>query len=435
MALGGGVFLTQNKVLPGSYINFISASYASATLSDRGYVAIALELDFGVDDEVFEVTNSDFQKDSLKYFGYDYTHKKLKGLRDLFKNAKTVYVYRLNSGTKAKSDIAEAKYSGIAGNNITLGVFVNVDDNSKFDVNTYYNGDLVDTQCVGTAEELEENDFIKFKKGITLISCDEMIFSGGANKDSVTGVDYQKFLTKIENYSFNALGCLSLSPEIIDLFVEYTKRMRDEVGAKFQTVVYNSLADYEGVVSLKNKVTDSDEPENSLIYWVTGIIGGCEVNKSNTNRTYDGDFTIWTEYSQSELIKAIKKGEFVLHKVGDDVKVLEDINTFISITDTKSPDFSSNQTMRVLDQIAVDIATLFNNKYLGKVPNDSDGRLSLWNDIVKHHKTLESIRAIENFIAEEVIVAKGDTKKSVVVTDYVTPVNAMAQLYMTVIVE
>ncbi len=89
MALGGGVFLTQNKVLPGTYINFISASRASATLSDRGYVAMALELDWGIDDEVFTVTPEDLQKDSLMIFGYDYTSDKLKGLRDLFKNITT----------------------------------------------------------------------------------------------------------------------------------------------------------------------------------------------------------------------------------------------------------------------------------------------------------------------------------------------------------
>ena len=44
-------------------------------------------------------------------------------------------------------------------------------------------------------------------------------------------------------------------------------------------------------------------------------------------------------------------------------------------------------------------------------------------------------RAIENFSGENVTVEKGDTKKSVVVTDYVTPVNAMEQLYMTVYVQ
>ncbi len=434
MALGGGAFLTQNKILNGSYINFISSAYASATLSDRGYVAMALELDFGVDGEVFTVTNSEFQKDSLKYFGYDYTSEKLKGLRDLFKNCKEAYFYRLNSGEKAECDFAYAKYSGVGGNKISLSVMVNVDDSTKFDVYTYFDGNLVDSQLVSSFLELSNNDFVTFKKGATLVAVDVVELSGGTNKSSVTGVDYQNFLGKIESYAFNALGCLSTSKEIIDLYVEFTKRMRDEVGAKFQTVVYNTLADYEGVVSLKNKVLDEGELESSLIYWTTGVIGGCEVNKSNTNRVYDGSFTPFTDYTQNELIKGIKNGEFVLHKVSESVRVLDDINTFVSITDTKSPDFSSNQTMRVLDQIAMDIATLFNSKYLGKVPNDNDGRISLWNDIVKHHKTLESIRAIENFKAEEVIVTKGDRKKSVVVTDYVTPINAMAQLYMTVII-
>ncbi len=91
--------------------------------------------------------------------------------------------------------------------------------------------------------------------------------------------------------------------------------------------------------------------------------------------------------------------------------------------------------MRVLDQIANDIALLFAQKYLGKVPNDAAGRISLWNDIVKHHQELQTIRAIENFSPENVQVERGDTKKAVLVTDYVTPVNAMEQLYMTVYVE
>ena len=90
--------------------------------------------------------------------------------------------------------------------------------------------------------------------------------------------------------------------------------------------------------------------------------------------------------------------------------------------------------MRVCDQIANDIADIFNTRYLGVVPNDNAGRISLWNDIVKHHQQLMDIRAIENFSPEDVVVEQGDSKKAVVVTDLVTVVNAMAQLYMTVTV-
>lgn len=47
MALGGGTFLTQNKILPGAYINFISVAQASATLSDRGIATIPLDMNWG----------------------------------------------------------------------------------------------------------------------------------------------------------------------------------------------------------------------------------------------------------------------------------------------------------------------------------------------------------------------------------------------------
>ena len=96
--------------------------------------------------------------------------------------------------------------------------------------------------------------------------------------------------------------------------------------------------------------------------------------------------------------------------------------------------FRDNQTVRVTDQIANDIAVLFGTKYLGVVPNDASGRISLWSDIVKHHGQLQEIRAIEDFSDADVTVAQGDTKKSVVVTDAVTVVNAMGKLYMTVTV-
>ena len=81
-----------------------------------------------------------------------------------------------------------------------------------------------------------------------------------------------------------------------------------------------------------------------------------------------------------------------------------------------------------------DIAKLFNKSFVGKVNNDDDGRMALKDNIVDHHKELQRVRAIENFISDDVTVEKGKDKKSVLVTDKVTPVNAMEKLYMNVIV-
>ncbi|HBF0235974.1 TPA: phage tail sheath family protein [Clostridioides difficile] len=433
MALGGGTFVTQNKILPGSYINFISAKRATSSLSDRGIVAIPLELDWGIDEDVFQVTSDDFEKYSVKYFGYDYTHEKLKGLRDLFKNIRLGYFYKLNKGVKASCTIATAKYSGIRGNDLKVTVTTNIDDNAKFDVVTLLDNKKADTQIAKVITDLQDNDYITWKKDATLEASAGLVFTGGTNGEAVTGAEYQAFLDKIESYSFNALGCLATTTEIKSLFVEFTKRMRDKVGAKFQTVLYKkSDADYEGVVSVENKIKDIGLVESSLIYWAAGVIAGCDINKSNTNKKYDGEFDVDVNYTQIQLEEALKTGKFIFHKVGDEVHVLEDINTFVSFTDDKNDDFSSNQSVRVLDQIANDIATLFNEKYLGKVPNDKAGRISFWNDVVKHHKELENIRAIEDFKTDDVSVELGNDKKTVIVSDAVKVINAMSKLYMTV---
>ena len=434
MALGGGVFLTQNKKIPGTYINFISAARASTNISDRGYVAMPLTLDWGPDGEVFTVEVADFQKESLKIFGYDYTSDKLKGLRDLFKNIKTLYAYKLNKGTKASNTLATAKYSGIRGNSITVKVEANVDDESKFNVTTLFDGIEVDVQVVSAITGLVANDYVgEWKTSATLEASAGIPMTGGTNGE-VTGTDYQTFLDKIESYSFNTLGCLSTETSIKDLFVQFTKRLRDDMGIKFQTVLYNQKADYEGVINVKNAVTDLGELESAAVYWITGASAGCAVNKSNTNKKYDGDFIINVDYKQSQLEKAIEDGEFVFHKVGDEVHVLNDINSFTSFTKDKNEDFSMNQVVRVLDQIANDIAVLFNKQYIGKVQNNAAGRIAFWNDLVSYNKELERIQALENVKSDEIIVEKGNSKDSVVVTNPVTPVCAMSKLYMTVVV-
>ena len=52
MSMGGGTFTVQNKILPGSYINFVSTASA-ATLGERGKAALPLELDWGPENRVF----------------------------------------------------------------------------------------------------------------------------------------------------------------------------------------------------------------------------------------------------------------------------------------------------------------------------------------------------------------------------------------------
>lgn len=434
MALGGGSFISQNKVLPGAYINFVSAASASATLSDRGVVTMPLELDWGAEGEIFEVTVGDFQKNSTKYFGYPYTHDKMKGLRDLFKYAKTLYAYKLNSGgTKASCNFATAKYPGIRGNALKIVIQANVDDPSMFDCYTYMDNVAVDLQTVSAAANLVDNDYVTFKKDANLLVTASTPLTGGTT-GTVPGQAYQSYFDKIESYRFNTMGVVTTENTVKGLAASFVKRMRDDVGVKFQLVLYDyKSADYMGVISVKNEAIGSASKAD-LVYWVTGAQAGCAVNKSLQNKQYDGGYTMNVDFNQSELVKAIQAGEFTFHNVNGIPRVLDDINTKVSVSDTEGDVFKDNQTVRVIDQIGNDIAVLFANKYLGAVPNDATGRVSLWSDIVKHHKDLQSIRAIEDFEDSDVVVSPGDTKKAVAVQDAVTVVNAMSKLYMTTVI-
>ena len=344
--LGGGVFVTQNKVLPGSYINFVNATNASSNIGERGTVAIALPLGHAVG-TVIEITRPQFVKDSVELLGVEYASKEAAPLREIFCHATKVYVYDL-----------------------------------------------------------------------------------GENKTVTDAVN------ALEPYDFNVLCAYTSITSDVATYMATIKTWRDEMGKKCQLVVYNQTTpDYEGIINVVSTVADEDADAYALIAWVAGAEAGCAINASCTNMLYDGEFTVVTDKTQTQLEACITAGQFAFHNVYGEVRVLEDINSLKTTTEDKGEDFKSNQTIRVVDQIANDIAKLFNTKYLGKIPNNASGRVSLWGDIVAHHRQLEEIQAIENFDSSLVTVEQGKTKKSVVVNDCVTVVNCMAQLYMTVVIQ
>ena len=524
--LGGGKFQTQNKLLVGSYINFVSAKDASINISDRGYVAVALDLDWGADGMI-ELTTESFQKDAKKLLGYDYTHENMKPLREIFKNATVAYVYRLNgaNGVKASNAYATAKYAGVRGNDIGILVETNVDDDAKFDVYTLVDGVKVDKQIVAKYDELKSNDYVDFNKsGVTLTPKTQPEYlTGGANggagayasnayatakeagakgnqlyimitpsdgstkaqvsicfddggdggiyetftvdsvmslnttdNDYVTfhfteevstpiteyltgGADggnpnepHVAFLALAESYAFNTLVCNSNDATIIDLYIAYTKRMRDEVGVKFQTVVYDDEANYEGIINFATAVIDENVPAHYGVFWVAGASAGCEINKTNTNKKYDGEYKFELNATKTELEDAIKSGKFVFHRVGDETRVLVDINSLVEYDMEKGSDFSDNKTIRILDQIGNDVALEFNTNFLGKIPNDAAGRISFWNALDNCGKKLQNLRAIQEWDNTLLKISEGETKTSVVVDMVVNVVGTMEKLYMTV---
>lgn len=447
MALGGGYWLFQNKTLPGAYINFVSKNKAFAEIVDRGYATMALSLDWGETNKIVRVEQEEFQKDSLKIFGYNYAHEKMKGLRDLFINTKTLYLYRLNSdAVKAQSTVATATCGGKRGNDIAVAVAADINDASKFTVTTYLKTDgvvkKVDEQTgLSTPKDLVDNAFVTFNEMTNFTAQAATYLNGGTNGTQVQASDYQKYIELIEPFYFNVLGYAGTDQTIQNLFIAFAKRTRETTGQKFQVCLYNNTkANYEGVISLANKVNDKGAEPGAGVYWLTGAEASCPINRSLTNKVYDGEYDFNVQYKQYELEQFIKGGQIVFHNVADsasgnvkgNTRLLSDVNTFTEFSKERTKDFALNQVIRVLDNSAYDVARLFNNYYLGKTPNDKDGRIALWNDIVKLFEDYAKVRAIKKFESKDVqIPTEGDEKGSVVVNYEINPTVAMDKLYAT----
>ena len=440
---GGGKWLVQNKVLPGFYHRFLSANKDGIAISDRGNAAIGLELDWGPDDQIVTVENADFQKSTRKLFGYSYTDPQMWPLREIFLTATTLYYYRLNGGgEKATSKWGTAKYTGTRGNDLKVAMVAAVDETGKFDVETYLGTAKVDTQRAATMADLTDNDFVVWNKDAGTLTADAgTVFSGGTN-GTTSGDAHQAFLDKAERVAFHTLGCNSNDKVTMELYKAYTKRMCDEVGKVFQMVgpATDSTGkawdpDNYNVITIQNKVLDEDKPEFALIFWATGAHAGVAVNKTLQNRIYDGECTIDVNFTQTQLENFINAGKFAFHEAGEKVRVLADINSFVTVTEEEQSEFKSNQSVRVFYQQISDISATFNAKWQGITPNDKDGRSAFRGVVIKYLETLQDIRAIQEFDPDTVVVEKGDAKGTVLLSYPTNAVNAMYQLYATITVE
>lgn len=431
MAAGGGYFEVQNKVLPGAYINVIGRTTA-VDAGTSGTAALPMALNWGKEDVVVTVTADDFYASSIELFGYNYDAAELLPLREVFKHATKAYIYRVNGGAKATCTLADAVYSGTCGNNIKLTVAVDVDDATVYIVTTLYNGIAQDVQRVKTVGELKANAFVTFKSGATLEASAGLPLTGGTNAASVAAEKYAAFLKAMESYRFRTLACPVSTAAVATLFVNYTKRMREEEGVKFMTVipVQTTGSDYESVIEVVNSVDGGSGGE--LVYWTAGADAAVTNDKSLSNMVYDGEYAIKADYSKIELTNYIKTGKFVFYRDVDEYRVLDDVNTLQTTTENKGDDFKSNQTIRLVDYIVTHIADIFNTVYLGKIPNNDTGRLGFRSEVKKLLDACVQNAWIEPYDEDKLTVGAGKDKDAVVAALEFTRIASMTKLYMTV---
>lgn len=343
--MAGGTWTTQNKVRPGVYVNVATNGSITGKMGDRGITALALTLPWGQSGAIVKLTPQD---DFSRLLGYDLTDNVLLPVREALKRAGTLLLYRLNEGVKAgvtnNGLQATAKFGGERGNDLTVVVEKNIEDNALFDVKTLLGKAEVDKQTVAGAADLKENEYLLFKANGpgTLTLSAGMPLTGGEN-GTVNGAQHSDFLAALEVQDFQTVGLLSQDNTLKALYTSYVKRLRDTEGKKVQAVLSDyPAADHEGIISVANGVVLADGTvidKTTAVAWVAGAVAGAAVNESLTYQSYDDAADADVRLSHSGTVAALTEGQLLFTYSSGRAVVEQDINSFTSFSPDKGKVF------------------------------------------------------------------------------------------------
>lgn len=438
--MAGGTFTSQNKVIPGAYINFSSESTQQMTSSSRGVSSIPLELDWGPKKEFVLVDkNTNFKK----ILGHDINSEKLLLIKEMRKRAKQVLVYRVNSGIKAsatlESLVVTAKYEGTRGNSLTISIAESIDVPGSFIVKTYLDNREVDEQLSTSISNLKANDYVVFSGEGSLQATAGINLTGGT-ETSPTIQDYTDYMEGLEIQDFNTFGIPKDDATIKAAASAFVKRMIETEGKSIQVALPNYIAaDYEGVISVKNGVFLSDGThidKVKAVAWVAGATAGADINEDLTYSQYEDAVDVDERYTKTQIADALNSGEFLFiarnQRGTTKVLVQDDTNTFRSYTSVKNEDYSSNRKIRTMSDIRNTVTRIWEESYIGKVDAINNGADLFKGDLNNYFIELQKRDGIKNFDANidiEVIVNPDDTAYVNLGVDLV---GSFKKLYMQV---
>lgn len=440
--MAGGTWTSQNKKQPGVYINVKSSMAQTVSVGDRGVVAICEPLSWGPEGKIMTIQVGD---DFTPFIGYDSTSDKALFLREIFKGSGhtkgpvTVMLYRpvATGAAKATANIdpltITAKHNGVRGNDISITVIADPDDEGSFTVQTVVDGAVKHTQNGKTVADLQANDWVAFSGTGNLSASAGTSLSGG-NDGMISSAAYSAFLTALEPYAFNVLIYDGADSTVQAAYVAFIKRMRDNLGKKCQAVMAGVESNSDAVISVRNGVELSDGTimtAQRATWWVGGAEAGANYNESLVYAQYPDAVNVSPRLTASEIDEALGKGQIVFFEEFGSVKVVSDINTLTAYTPDKGEAFSLNQVIRTLDTIANDVYKNFSQNYIGKIQNNAAGRdlLKAW--IVGYLNGIQANGGIQNFVADDVVVEAGEVINSVVITLAIQPVAAVEKIYIT----
>ena len=426
-------------IRPGARIEFESVPAPAMSIGGRGIAALALPMAWGAEGELIAINSTDLSSGAaFSKIGYTAAEEGSLLFRECLRYCYKLFAWRSDrGGVKASATVAPmtvtALYTGARGNDLEVSVFAN---GSEYDVVTYLDKVIVDEQTVGDIENLEANAWVTFSGSGEPAATAGTPLTGGTN-GTINAAAYSGFFAALGLESWQVMGIIDPAVNIPSLVTDFIHNQRDVQGRKVQGVVYNSTAaNYEGIIAIKQGyATESGEEVAgaNAVALAVGMSAGAAINESNTNTLVNGAIRILGEMTHDEIVEGLQEGWFILSKrVDGSIKIEQDINTFREFAPTRGKEYRKNRVIRTLDEIGNTVKLTWEQFYEGSADNDQAGRNAFKADLISYFRMLQAERAITGFTPEDVVVRKGNEIDAVVVDAWITPVDSMEKLYMTV---
>lgn len=449
--MAGGSWTAQNKVRPGVYINFTSRAARTLTPGARGTLAGIRPLSWG---PVGEMMTLDASADITPYIGYGITTPQARFLREALKgtditSAPTkILLYRPQAAGAAAASAslsgdesgvkATALYPGVRGNDISITVTEQVDEENTFTVTTLVDGVQVDQQTVQTADQLVPNAWAAFTGNAALTATAGVTLTGGAD-GAISPQAYSDFLTALEPYSFDVLVYDGTDSAVRDAFAAFVQRVSSQEGRYAQLVTTGAeRADSRFVISCASGVVlDGGEvlTPQETVWWLAGAEAGAQYYQSLSCAAYPGAVDVSPRLAGSQIEAAILGGSIVLSEEFGQVRMEADVNTLTTYTEDTGKVFRKNRAMRSCNSLANDIYREFSLHYKGKVNNTAEGRGLFKGAILEYLKTMYAKGALrERPNGDDVEVLAGDENDSIVINLSLWLADAVEKIYMTITV-
>lgn len=448
--MAGGTWKQQNKVRPGVYINFTSQNTLGLTIGTRGVVAICEPMSWGPVGQVMTVAAG---ADTTPYCGYPIYAPQAQFLNEIFKGTNrtdpptTVLLYRPAASSSAQATVTEgsltatALYPGARGNDITIVVTEDPDNEGTFDVQTVVDGVVADSQAVTTIQALTANSWVSFSGTGAPTETAGSPLTGGQD-GTVQAAAYTTFLTNIEAYDFDVLIYDGTDATTQEAIVNFVERLAATQGKYSQAVLYNPSAPPNSyyVISVSGDNTSVTLTDGTVItggqlcWWVGGAEAGAKYNESLTYAQYPDAATTSPALTNDQIVQGLQGGEIILTPGSGTVKIEQDINSLTTYTADLSKPYSKNRVVRTIHTIANDIYEQFSASFIGVVDNNETGRALFKGVIVGYLQEMQAANGIQNFEADDVTVSAGDDIDSIVIDLMIQPVDAVEKIYVTITV-